>query len=348
MSASETPTLTVDLDIVDRNIDRMQRYCDERGIALRPHIKTHKTAQFARLQIEAGAVGIACQKLGEVEALGMTDVDVLVSFPLVGEEKARRLAELAASTAIAVAADSESSLHDLSGALARAGAEAGVLIDCDTGLGRTGVQSPAAAANLAELVERLPGLRFEGLFTHPTPMRRSWLLAARRAIEGQGQEVRRISVGGTAHAFRTHEVPEATELRAGTYIFGDRACIANGMATAGDCALRVRSTVVSRPTSGKATLDAGSKTLTSDRAAGCDPETSGLVIEYPWARITRLYEEHAVVEFDEANPGPEIGEVVTIIPNHACGAVNLHDCLDVHRSGSRLGRWVINARGRSQ
>lgn len=348
MTELGTPVLSVDLDVVERNVARMQGYCDEHGIALRAHVKTHKASGIARLQLEAGAVGIACQKLGEAEALAEPGADVLITFPLIGSVKTRRLAELAGTMNVAVAADSEASVRELSAALTNRGAESGVLIDCDTGFRRTGVQTPVAAAELAELVEQLPGVRFDGLFTHPTPPDGTWLAEARREIRRRGLDVGRISVGGTAHAFRTHELPEATELRVGTYVYGDRACVANGTAELEDCALRVRATVVSLPTRNRAILDAGSKTLTSDRAAGCDPDTMGLVVEYPEARVTRLYEEHAVVDLDGSTAGPALGEVITIVPNHVCGVVNLHDKVEIHRGGVGLGTWAVDGRGRSR
>jgi D-serine deaminase-like pyridoxal phosphate-dependent protein len=341
----DTPALVVDLAAVDRNIARMQRYCDERGIRLRAHVKTHKVRRIAELQIEAGAYGLACQKVGEAETVAPPGADVLVTFPLVGADKTRRFAELAHSHALSVAADSEVVVRGVAEALQAAGAEAGVLVDCDTGFHRTGVQTAEAAADLAELVEALPGVRFDGLFTHPAPANADALLSARRAIERRGLEVRAVSVGGTAHAFRVHELECVTELRAGTYVYGDRACIANGTVTIDDCALRVAATVVSRPTLDRAVLDAGTKTLTSDRAEGCDPDTYGLVVEYPAARLGRLNEEHGVLELDPSLAGPDVGERVTIIPNHACGAVNLHDVAEVHRDGVRVDTWRIDGRG---
>lgn len=194
----------------------------------------------------------------------------------------------------AVTADSEVAVRGLAEALQAAGAETGILVDCDTAFGRTGVQGPGAAADLAELIAALPGVRFDGLFTHPAPADAAGLLAARRAIERRGLNVRTVSVGGSAHALRARELEGVTELRAGTYVYGDRACIGNGTTTIDDGALRVVATVVSRPTRDRAVLDAGSKTLTSDRAQGCDPETYGLDAEYPAARIARLNEEHAI------------------------------------------------------
>lgn len=341
----DTPALTVDLDAVDRNIERMQRYCNDHGLHLRAHVKTHKIRRLAQRQLDAGALGLACQKLGEAEAVAPPGADVLVTFPLVGAAKSRRLATLAQGGRVSVAADSEIVVRGLAERLQEAGAEVGVLVDCDTGFGRTGVQTPEAAADLAELVDSLPGVRFEGLFTHPAPADAAGLVSARRVIERRGLEVRTISVGGTAHAFRVHELEGVTEIRAGTYVYGDRACIAGGTTTLEDCALRVVTTVVSRPTRDRAVVDAGSKTLTSDRAQGCDPDTYGLVVEYPSARIARLYEEHAVVELDPSVAGPDVGELVTVIPNHACGAVNLHDSAEIYRGGVHIDTWPIDGRG---
>jgi D-serine deaminase-like pyridoxal phosphate-dependent protein len=341
----DTPAVLVDLDAVDRNIARMQRHCDDHGLRLRAHVKTHKLRRIAELQIQAGAHGIACQKVGEAETVAPPGADLLVTFPLVGAAKTRRFAELARTGIVSVAADSDIVVRGLAEALQAAGAEAGVLVDCDTGFGRTGVQTPDAAADLAELIDSLPGVRFEGLFTHPAPVDAVGLLSARRAIERRGLHVATVSVGGTAHAFRAHELESVTELRAGTYVYGDRACIANGTTTIDDCALRVAATVVSRPTPARAVLDAGSKTLTSDRAQGCDPETYGLVVEYPSGRLGHLYEEHAVLDLDPSVAGPDVGERVTVIPNHACGVVNLHDVAEIYRGGAHVDSWRIDGRG---
>jgi len=165
-----TPFLTADLDAVERNIERMQRYCDDHGLALRPHVKTHKLPLIAGFQVGAGARGITCQKLGEAELMADAGFDdILITFPLVGTGKAERLAELAADCRVAVGADSDAVARTLSRALEERGGEIDFLVDCDTGYGRTGVQTPAEAADLAEVVDRLPGLRLAGLMTHPSP-----------------------------------------------------------------------------------------------------------------------------------------------------------------------------------
>jgi D-serine deaminase-like pyridoxal phosphate-dependent protein len=342
-----TPFLTIDLDAVDRNIARMQRYCDEHEIALRPHVKTHKMPAVAELQRVAGARGITCQKLGEAELMADHGFDdILITFPLVGVGKAERLADLAGRVRVAVGADSEVAARALSAALAAHGTTAGFLVDCDTGLGRTGVQTPADAASLAELVESLPNLELGGLMTHPA-VRGSgeWLDAARRLIEQRGVEVVSVSGGGSAHAREIHSSGVFTELRAGTYVFGDRHLLAEGAVELDDCALRVVATVVSRPTADRAILDAGSKTLTSDFPPGLDDGGYGLLVEYPQAVLASLSEEHATVDVSACDRRPAVGDVVTVIPNHACGAVNLHDEVAFHRGGRDVEIGGVPGRG---
>jgi D-serine deaminase-like pyridoxal phosphate-dependent protein len=345
--AEDTPVVTVDLDTVERNIARLQSYCDEHGFVCRPHVKTHKIPEIAAMQVAAGAVGITCQKLGEAEVMTAAGLrDVLITFPLVGERKADRLASLAASARVTVAADSDVCVRGLSEVLARSGGTVGILVECDTGFGRSGVQTPGAAAELAELVASLPGLRFAGLMTYPTLLESGpWLRGARAAVEERGLEVECVSGGGTATAFRTHEIGEITEIRCGTYLYGDRACIANGTSTVADCALRIRVMVVSRPTRDRAIVDAGSKTLSSDPVEGA-LTGYGLVLEYPNAQLHLLHEEHGHLDVSAYPYGPEVGDVLTIVPNHACGCANLHDEVVVHRSGQPAGTFRVAARGK--
>jgi D-serine deaminase-like pyridoxal phosphate-dependent protein len=242
-----------------------------------------------------------------------------------------------------VGADSEAVLRELAAALAARGATASLLVDCDTGFGRTGVQSPEDAAGLAELAAALPGLRFGGLMTHPTlPGSGAWLRTARELIEARGLGVECVSGGGTPGARRTHESGVFTELRAGNYVFGDRLGITAGHVHEVDCALRVRSTVVSTPTSARAIIDAGSKTLAADRAAD---GSYGLIVEHPDAVIYDLSEEHGHVDVSRCDPPPALSEVVTIVPNHACATVNLHDTVALHRGTDEVRIARVAARG---
>ncbi len=346
ISELDTPTLTADLDAVERNIARMQAYCDQHGLALRPHVKTHKLPELARLQLDAGACGITCQKLGEAEVMADAGIDdILISFPLVGDAKAERLAALAARITVGVVGDSAAVATGLATILGRHGLEIDFLVECDTGYARTGVQTPEQAAELAVLVSRLEGLRFAGLMTYPTvPESGPWLRAARTAIEAAGLTVERVSGGGTPGAWEAHAVGELTEVRPGTYIYGDRACIANGSVPLEDCALRIVATVVSRPTRERAIVDAGSKTLTSDLAAGATGH--GFLVEHPEAEAYKLNEEHGHVDVSGCARQPEIGDRVTIVPNHACTAANLHDEVALHRGGEIIETLRIAARGK--
>jgi D-serine deaminase-like pyridoxal phosphate-dependent protein len=327
----DTPALTADLDAVERNIARMQGYVDEHGLALRPHIKTHKLPELARLQIEAGARGITCQKLGEAEIFADAGFDdILVSVPLIGASKIERLRALSGRVRVAVSVDSAE------GADALHGLDVDVLVECDTGGGRTGVQTPEDAARLASRSER-----FRGLMTYPTPPGTGdWL---RRALDLLG-EVEVVSVGGTPTATHAHELGLATELRVGTYVYGDRACIANESVPVEDCALRVVATVVSRPTPERAILDTGSKALSSDLAVGVTGH--GLLLEHPEAEVYLLNEEHGMVDVARCAAKPAIGDRVQVVPNHACVVTNLFDEIVLHRAGEVVDTLPIRARGK--
>jgi D-serine deaminase-like pyridoxal phosphate-dependent protein len=195
------------------------------------------------------------------------------------------------------------------------------------------------------MVANLPGLRFAGLMTYPTlDGTGAWLRAAREAVEGMGLSVECVSGGGTASARTTHEIGEITEIRAGTYVYGDRTCIANGTVPLEHCALHVLATVVSRPTRERVIVDAGTKTLTSDPAT--DSPGFGTILNRPEATIYQLNEEHGYVDVSRCPEPPEIGEKLTIVPNHACGTTNMHDEALVHRGDRVIGVWPVAARGK--
>jgi D-serine deaminase-like pyridoxal phosphate-dependent protein len=329
-----------------RNITRMQEYCDRHGFACRPHIKTHKLPAIAQQQVRAGAVGITCQKVSEAAAMVAAGLaDVLITYPVIGRAKLEQMCGLARIARISVAADSGEVARGVSSAAIEHGLVLDFLVECDTGLGRTGVQSPAEALELARLVSDLPGLRLAGLMTYPTSAETPvFFRDARALIEAAGMQVERTSGGGTQTAFATHELGEVTEIRPGTYVYGDRACLAGGTVSLEDCALRVRTTVVSR-TGSRAILDAGSKVLTTDEVEAAGQSGYGLVMERPRARIDELFEEHARMQLSPDEPPLRVGEVVTIVPNHACGTTNMQNGVLVHRGGEPLGWWPVAARG---
>jgi D-serine deaminase-like pyridoxal phosphate-dependent protein len=340
----DTPFVAIDLDVVERNIRRTQEYFDQHGIGNRPHIKTHKLPAIAHKQVAAGAVGITCQKLGEAEVMAAAGIgDIFIAYNLLGPAKLERLMRLTRHVAMSVAADSEHTVRGLSEAAAREGGEVRVVVEMDTGGQRAGVQTPAEALALAQLIDRLPGTLFWGLMTFPTrkdsePIFEETVAALKRS----GLEPRVVSGGGSACRFHVHEMPVITEHRAGTYIYNDRSMVASGTATWDDCAMRVVTTVVSRPTADRAILDGGSKTFTNDptREGGY-----GYFPGYPEAVTHAQSEEHGHVDLSRCSKKPEIGERVQVIPNHACGTTNLHSEVIAHRGGRVEAIWPVAARG---
>jgi D-serine deaminase-like pyridoxal phosphate-dependent protein len=335
-----TPALVVDLDRLESNLARWQEHCDRAGLANRPHVKTHKCVEIARRQVALGACGVTCQTLHEAEVMVAAGIDdVLLPYNVVGEPKLEQLASLLGRAHVRVTADDAALLAGLSRAAARAGRGLDVLVDCDTGLGRTGVASPAEAAGLADEIARAPGLRFAGLLTFPSPAgARAFLAEAATLLRRRGLAAQTVSAGGTPTMWSSGRLrPVVTEYRVGTYAFNDRNTARTGAASLEEVALTVAATVVSRR-NGRAIVDAGSKALSSEAAE----DGFGLVVEAPRSRIVRLDEEHGYVEpADEL----ELGQQVRIVPNHVCLAVNLGDELVAVRDGVVSVRWRIE-RGR--
>lgn len=344
----ETPAVLVDVDRVDRNLQRAQRYANKHGLAMRPHIKTHKLARFAKRQIELGAVGITCQKLGEAEVMADAGIaDILIPYNIIGTQKLVRLRALAERVALAVTADSMATVAGLAEAFASAPGPLAVLVECDTGMGRCGVQTPEAAVDLARTIEATPGLSFKGLMTYPAAGQveenTAWLARAKTFLIAANLAPEIISNGGTPDLWRAHEVGTATEHRPGTYIYLDRFQVERGVGTLDDCALTVLATVVSRPTADRAIIDAGSKALTSD-TLGLDG--FGLVLGYPAAVIRSLSEEHGTLDLSACAARPGIGERLRIVPNHACVVSNLFDRVTLVSGDAVVETQTVDARGR--
>lgn len=339
----ETPVPVVDRDRMEANIRRMQAYCDRRGLRLRPHIKTHKSVEIARLQLKSGAVGLTCQKIGEAEVMADAGFpDLLLSYPQVGVGRLPRLVELAKRIDLSLYVDSDESLETASQAANAAQKTIGVWIDFDSGASRTGVQTPADAARLAQIVEEHAFLSLSGLATYPLLPASAGFYAEFVALWGRGVG---FSGAGTPTAWTAHETKGLTEVRQGTYVFHDRSTVSDGAAGLDECAYHILSTVVARPCSTRALLDAGSKSLTNDPVSPSGGTVFGLMLEYPDLSIVRLYEEHAVVSIPEGRSGPTVGERVTILPNHVCPSVNLHDRLQTVRGGIVQAPIEVDARG---
>ena len=337
----ETPAAVVDLDRLEINLARWQAECDRAGLANRPHIKTHKCVEIARRQVALGARGVTCQTLFEAETMvegGMDDV--LIPVNILGASKLRRLATLIERARLTVSVDDIRLLPALAEAAGTRRLD--VLVDCDTGLGRTGVATPNAAAELACAVSRFRPLRFRGFITYPAPpAAAAFFTEAALLTSAYGLETAVVSAGGTPRMWHAGElVPTVTEYRVGTYAFHDRATVASGAATLDEVAMTVLATVISRPADNRAILDAGSKALASD----VGPDVSfGTILEAPRALVTKLNEEHAYVELGAEVL--ELGQEVHVVPNHACVVSNLFERFIVTREGVAIDEWAI-ARGR--
>jgi len=343
----DTPAVTVHLDVMEDNIRRVQAHLTQHRIANRPHIKTHKIPELGKLQMAAGAVGITCQKLGEVEVFtdaGVAD-DVLLTFNIIGDAKTDRLMALGKRLKrLAVVLDNDVVAKGLSQAAVRHGSDLRFLIECDTGMGRNGVQTPEAAFELARTALKLPRMQFEGLMTFPSrhPNTLLFFEQALALFKRAGIPVPVVSGGGTPAIFRVQDFPMLTEHRAGTYIYNDVMTVASGTATWDNCAMRVRATVVSRPTETRAVIDAGTKVLTSDQYT---VKGYGHVLEYPEAAIPHLSEEHGVVDLSACPRRPAIGEVVHVVPNHCCVVSNMVDEVYGVRGDDVEVVWPVAARG---
>jgi D-serine deaminase-like pyridoxal phosphate-dependent protein len=343
----ETPSAVVDLEVLGANVRRLQDYLDRHGVRNRPHVKTHKVPRFARLQIAGGAVGITCQKISEAEVMVEAGLeDILIPYNILGPAKLRRLGELMSRARISVTADSAITVKGLSELAAERETELPVLVEFDTGALRCGVQTPGEAAELAEIIQKSPGLAFAGLMTYPlNEATDGFVRRTKEQLERAGIGVPQVSAGGTHCMWEVHRHSEVTEHRAGMYVYGDRNLLSRGVMTLEQCSFRILSTVVSRPTPERGILDAGSKCLSSD-LLGLDGY--GLIVEYPEARIGTLSEEHGHVDFSACRKRPEIGERVTLIPNHCCAANNLFNELVTVRGTRVEERVPVEARGTVQ
>jgi D-serine deaminase-like pyridoxal phosphate-dependent protein len=360
--APDTPEIVLDLDVVRANIDRAAAMAHESGVVVRPHTKTHKLPQIAHMQLEAGAVGVQVAKLGEAEAMADAGiVDILVGYPIVGEQKLGRLADLAERAAITVTVDSDEVARGIARTAQERGLTIRALLELDTGMRRLGVLPGPGAVDLAQRVAALDGLELVGVFTHEghvytqahddAERERMTLEACGAAVEtaeeirSRGMPAPVVSVG-SAGTFRfAIRCPGVTEVRPGTYVFNDRSQVAQGACGPDDLAAFAVTTVVARPAPDRIVVDAGTKVLTSDRMLVPDPPASfGWVWGHDDWDVVRVSEEHAVVSVPP-DAVARIGERVAIVPNHVCPTINLANAVTVVEAGRAVGRWPVAARG---
>jgi D-serine deaminase-like pyridoxal phosphate-dependent protein len=357
-----TPYVLIDGPKMKRNIRKIADVASKNGVALRPHVKTHKIPSIAREQVEAGAAGITVAKISEAEVMadgGMEDI--FVAYPLVTEAKIRQAIQVDERVArLVVAVDSLEGARRLSAVAGDRTLE--VRLEIDTGLRRTGVLYDEAVG-MAEEIEAISNLNLTGIYTY-----RGAVLGGSKTLElekagleeGQlmvslaermrerGIGVDEVSVGSTPTAEYVAKVDGVTEIRPGTYVFYDRMQARLGACSLDECAAVVVCTVVSRPARDLVIIDGGSKTFATDVGPGAEPlnlKGYGHVVGYPEAVLERLTEEHGMLSVDE-ECDLEVGDTLQIIPNHICSTVNLHDEVYIAREDGGVEETLVAARGK--
>jgi D-serine deaminase-like pyridoxal phosphate-dependent protein len=354
-----TPSIVIDATVVRRNLERLADYAKRHGLNLRPHTKTHKSVMLGRMQVELGAVGLTVAKVGEARVMTDAADDLLMAYPAVDPLRCAELAQLARGHTIRVGIDSKVAADALASEARSAGSTIGILVDLDVGLHRTGVQTPNDALALAQHVSGQSGLRLDGIMFYPGHLKddsedaiREITLIDERLGETldlwdrSGLAAQIVSGGSTPTAYVSHWLTRMTEARPGTYIFHDMNGVHGGYATLADCAARIHCTVVSTAVPGQFVIDAGSKTLTSDKCGPAPDSGHGYVVEYPQAKISKLTEEHGQVDCRACDRAPKVGDRVTVIPNHICPCVNLQDRVWWKEEGAPPQPIGVDARGR--
>jgi D-serine deaminase-like pyridoxal phosphate-dependent protein len=350
----DTPATLVDLDRLERNIRDWQSVMDRCGVGFRPHAKTHKVPEIALMQIAAGARGIVCAKVSEAEPFADAGVrDICIAFPVFGETKWRRIAEIAKrGVRVTVNCDNETAARGLSRAAVEAGVALHLQIDVDTGLHRGGLAAhdTSAIGHLARTIEALPGVEFDGITTFrttgfegaPAPpeagrQEGATLVEIAERLRDADVEVRQVTAGSTPTGRWVAEVAGITEVRAGTYVFNDLMQRGLGTADEEQLALSVLCTVVSHNAPGRLTIDGGSKTFSGD----VSPTYASRAADRPIV-VERLSEEHGVARTDA---DVRLGEKIRFIPYHVCTCVNMTDEIVGIRGDRVEVVWPVRARG---
>lgn len=355
-----TPGLVVDLAVLDRNLDEMAGIAADAGVELYPHAKTHRMAEIGRRQIARGAHGLCVAKLGEAEAFAAAGVKRLfVANPIVGPQKAARALALSRRVDLLLATDSADAARSIGPTFAAAGATARVMLAIDSGLGREGV-TPAQAPNIAAAVSAVPGIELVGIYTHEGttysakdgPDLTGKAQAAARLMVDVAESIRArgialpiVSLGASASAREVAHVPGVTQIRPGIYAFNDVGQIALGNATLETTAIRVIATVVSHPEPGRACIDAGSKSLSTDLVPASAHRDEypgmGLLVNAPGWIIERMSEEHGWLRWHgtgEPTALP-VGTRLEIVPNHVCMAFAMLRRASVVEGGTITTSW---------
>jgi D-serine deaminase-like pyridoxal phosphate-dependent protein len=339
----DTPAVVIDLDVLERNIRNAAESCRRIGIPLRVHTKSHKLPEIAHTQMRAGAIGVACQKLGDAEVMCAAGIpDILIPYNIVGKRKLERLTRLVKRTTMTVAVDSEETATGIAEQAHTDGCTVRVIVELDTGSKRCGVQSPEAALELAQKIVTMEGLSFEGVMVYPSrPEAGPFIERTVELLEHAGIPVRMISGGGTGTEAVSKEIG-CTEVRMGSYVFEGATRISGSqMLNPERCAMRIITTVVSTPTRERIILDGGQKTFTS-----YPPTPYGHIIEQPDAKIYAMSVEHGHVDVSACSHRFHVGERLSVIPLHQEMTLNLHDEAYGVRNGKVEVIWPVAGRGR--
>lgn len=377
LSDLRTPAVLVERPRLMTNIHRMQQAAADAGVALRPHVKTHKSPLVARMQVAAGAIGICCAKLGEAEVFADAGVaDIRLPYPLqpVNVDRVRALQQRAR---LSFVVDHAEVARVWSEAMTAAGTRAEVLVKVDVGFHRCGIApDPATAVPFLQAIAALPGLHLRGILSHAghayhahsdDELRQmakaecATMAALAHEARAAGVTIDEISAGATPPA--RYAIPAGrdtyTEYRPGNYVYFDRTMVGLGAATHDDCALSVLATVVSAPTADRIVLDCGSKTLAADGARGFsgvsghgdvhrDLVARAGQVPDPHLLVERLSEEHATVRVAPGAAPLVPGDRVRVVPNHACVVSNLVDSAWLVDGATVVEALPIAARGRIQ
>lgn len=348
----DTPALLLDLDRVERNLDRMAALVAATAVKLRPHAKTHKTARIAHMQLERGAIGVCSAKLAEAEVLADGGIpDILITTEIVGATKIRRLLALAARAAVTIVVDDAQAATALSAAASAAGLRIDTLVDVDVGQHRTGTAPGAPAVALGKIVDGLPGLRLRGLQGYEGHVQHIAAVAERGAANARamallcataaafteaGLATGIVTTGGTGTALFSAAYDAITDVQPGSYVVMD-AQYGDVDGVTFESALTLLTTVLS-VRDGWAVLDAGRKSLSHDAGP---PRIIGLDAAFEFGG-----DEHGKLHF-AGEPTVALGGTLQILPSHCDTTINLHDEYVVHRSGTVIDRWPIEGRGKT-
>jgi len=352
----DTPALLIDLDLMEANILTMADFFSKVNVNLRPHVKTHKSPVIAHKQIDAGAIGLTCAKLGEAEVMVNAGIsDILIANQIVGQTKITRLVNLAKHANMMVAVDCPENVEDLSDAAVNKKVELRILVEVDIGMERCGVLPGKPALELAQKVVSADGLQFAGLMGYEghavmivdenerrkvTNNSIDLLVETKELIEKNGIPVKVMSGGGTGTYDISGARPEMTEIQSGSYVFMDaKYNSVKGLKEKFKSALTVLTTVISRPKPDVIITDAGMKVMTKEFGIPQPLNIDGL-------EQISLSEEHGKLIANQ-DIALKVGDKFEILPTHGCTTINLHDNYYAVRDGKLEAVWKVEARGKS-